>query len=154
MLRTNVFGFTSWNFTAHYALTVGFFEGGGRRPTDDEMEALLVQITSYLMEELRRDLEDGALESTVSNVDLQYTEGASMPVVLNFEIQAVHGNQSSVPTNEVYSSLTLDESQVLDLLQNYVHKAAPSGENIFANANRINFEGRSENCPNAGMYFL
>lgn len=131
---------------------MGFFEDDGRKPTDDEIQALVVQINSYFKEELQRgDLKDDALEITVKYADLQYTEGASMPLDMHFEIQAVHGNGNPVPSNEVYVALKLDNSQLLDLLQNYVHKAAPTdtGANVFAKVNRVNFEAHSANGAKA-----
>jgi hypothetical protein len=135
-----------------YTLNIGFYEGDASQPTDEDIKALMSQVSSFLKMRLQSSL--GPLtELAVQNLTWQYTEDAETPLTLHFDISATYLDGSSVAPDMEYEALKLGSSDLTNLIQNYIwNSRSESGESIFVNVNELSIDGytgsASEGCEN------
>ena len=134
---------TTKALTIHTTLTLGFFDGKGREPTDDEVAALVEETEKFFTQAFQNDADfAGVFDSFVArDVQGQY-DAATNPDEFVLEFLAdIFVNSDATNTKEDAANV-MAASDFKDYIGEFARQAEPVGFNEFLETHTVFFKGQ------------
>eukprot|EP00797_Seminavis_robusta_P010861 Sro1806_g298910.2 (723) ;mRNA; r:17242-19818 len=132
----------------YFNIQMGFFDGQGREPQEDEIEAMICQTNIWFENSLRDMAKDSGVNSFATNIDWEYEPSENLPLTIWFTSHSTDGSGNILPAAEVYDYI-LHEADAKSLITNFIWNSEPYTANVFYNTENILFGG-SHNGAKSG----
>ncbi|CAB9522860.1 expressed unknown protein [Seminavis robusta] len=123
-----------------FSLLFSLFDQQERRPTQEEVNALICQVNSYYTTELQRKLND-TIHAKAVYIDY-YLDEAREAISLNFTTFAFYDDEAQTQVNatDVFEAMQLTSDELEDFVELYVWRSEPEQENVFFNTEALSIQ--------------
>ena len=134
----------------YFNIKIDFFDGMGREPTSDEIEAMICQTNEFFKASVRASTNDPNVESFATNIDWEYDEQERLPMTVWFTSHTSDGRDKIIPAADIYNYI-LKEADAKSLVTDYIWNSEPYPNNIFYQTEDImlggSFSGSKKGRP-------
>jgi hypothetical protein len=124
----------------YFNFKMGFFDGQGREPTADEVEAMMCKINAWFEESIRTLSGNPNVESYATNIDWEYNDADDLPLNVWFTSHTTDAEGKMLPPPEVYEYI-LKKADAELLIKNFIWESEPYITNVFYNTKDIQLQG-------------
>jgi len=109
---------------------IDFFDGMGREPQPDEIQAMICQTNKYFTDTIQELMQDTNAVSYATNIDWKYDTSEGRPVQIFFLSHTTNGQGTLVPAATMYDYI-LTQFDFETMVKKYIWNSEPYPTNVF-----------------------
>lgn len=114
----------------YFNVQMGFFDGMGREPEADEVEAMICQTNNFFKETIVEATNDPNVVSYATNIDWEYDPDDRLPMTVYFTSHTSDGQGNVIPSADMYNYI-LKHADAKSLVKDFIWNSEPYPINIF-----------------------
>jgi len=142
-----------WPFGPHYAtledvlpmtsfkMSCRMMDAGKRQPTPSEINAMICKLNEYFTVKLRRKELNPCIHTRAIYIDWVFNKQRldEEDILVSFTSFSFYqiGDDLQLPAADVFEAMKLSPADLNTLMQDYVRKASPEGENVFFHTEQL-----------------